>query len=125
VKVLSCKGGVYMTEKILQSSFDFSIRLIELVKYLKDESREFPLSERLLICGNGIGVNLSVAKMSAAKERAAKLGQALACAVECGHLLKLMAKTGDMTEQQSVPLREDCSYLINMIDGVKNKKNAP
>jgi len=111
-----------MTEKILQNSFDFSIRLIELVKYLKDEGREFPLSERLLICGNGIGVNLCIAKMSALKERTAKSEQALAFAVECEHLLKLMAKTGYMTEQQSVPLREDCSHLINMIDGVKNEK---
>lgn len=111
-----------MTDELLQNSFFLAVRLVELVRYLKDEGKDFPLSERLLICGNGVGVNLRIAKMSVAKERAVKTGQALAYALECEYLLKLMAKTGYMTEYQSMPLREDCTSLISMINSVKNEK---
>lgn len=106
-------------EKLKDSSFDFSVRLMELIKYLHEEDREFPLSRRLLHCGNGIAVNLLFAEMAEGKDRSGAVNQALAYAVESGHLLKLMAKTGYLTEQQSLPLREDCSHLIDLISDAK------
>jgi len=109
-------------QELLENSFDFSIRLSELVRYLQDEGKEFPLWQRLLICGNGIGTNLRMAEMSVVKERAVKLEQALACAVECEHLLKLMAKTGYLSERQSEPLRKDCSRLVELISRRRNYK---
>jgi len=101
-----------MNETSLERGFDFSVRLVELEKYLKNEGKDFPLSQRLLACGVGVGVHLRLAAMSAAKERAAKTALALAAAVECGYLLELLSKTGYLTERQSIPLREDCERLI-------------
>lgn len=105
----------------MESSFDFSIRLVELVKYLRDENREFPLEKWLLIRGNGVWVNLRMAELSDGKERSGAENQALACAVEIGYMLKLMAKTGYLDEQQSMPLREDCDELVKLISDSKKK----
>lgn len=111
-----------MNEKLKEDSFGFSIRLMELVKYLEDGGREFPLSQQLLVCGNGILINLSMAEMTEGKERTATINKALAYAVESSHLLKLMAKTGYLTERQSMPLREECESLVHSV--VDHKKNS-
>lgn len=103
-----------MKENLLENSFDFSIRLMELNKYLMDEGKAFPLSERLLACGSGICVNLSMADIRGEKD-GRDVYNALADAVESGHLLKLMAKTGYLTEQQSIPLRNECDRIIELI----------
>jgi len=110
-----------MKAELIESSFDFSIRLIELIKYLDNEGREFPLSQRLLNCGNGVGVNLRMAEISGTKSRPSATENSLACAVECGYLLKLMAKTGYLSELQSMPLRDTCNQLINLIIEAKKQ----
>jgi len=116
------KGGDFVKEGSIERSFDFSIRLTELVKYLQGEDREFPLSQRLLICGVGIGVCLRAAETSDAKGRAAKTEQALLYAIESGYLLELMVKTGYLGEQQSRPILEDCRQLKEFIANAKKRQ---
>lgn len=114
-----------MWEKLLDSSFDFSIRLVELVKYLNSEDRRFPLAEHLLNCGNGIGINLRMAARTAAgRENYEKMAQAGACAAEIEYTLEVMAKTGYLTEQQSLPLREECAELAEMIRAEERRTAA-
>lgn len=113
-------------QELLERSFDFSIRLLELIKYLADEGSVFPLSKRLLICGCSIGVNLRMAELFSAKEEQERLEQALTNAVDCEYLLELMVKTGYLTQQQSMPIREDCHYLKEQIMDIKkdNKRGT-
>jgi four helix bundle protein len=108
-----------MTDALLTNSFDFSIRLIELARYLKKEGKEFPLLACLLECGNGIGVNLRLVAISGAKERTVQLGQALAFVTESEYILELMTKTRYLSEQQSIPLRAGCTHLKEGITDMK------
>lgn len=100
----------------MEKSFDFSIRLIELAKYLRDENKEFPLTERLLICGIGIGVDLRIASGCMGKEKTARMAQAVAYAAECEYLLELMVKTGYLAEQQSRFVLEECAEIIKLLE---------
>lgn len=99
---------------VLDKSFDFSIRIIELAKYLDEEKKPFPLCERLLACATGIGVLLRLAE-STGRGFAENGRQALAYAVEAEYLLESMAKTGYLTEKQSLPIIGDCRELKKQI----------
>ena len=66
--------------QILDKSFDFSIRIIELAKYLDEGKKPFPLCERLLLCATGIGVYLRLSE-STGKRPAESGRQALSYAV--------------------------------------------
>lgn len=103
-------------DQIFEKSFDFSIRIIELTKYLDEEKKPFALRERLLKCGAGIGVYLRLAE--SIPNRSAESGrQALSYAVESEYLLETMAKTGYLTEKQSQPIISDCRALKTLIAG--------
>jgi len=42
---------------ILTKSFDFSVRIVKLYKYLCDDKKEYVLSKQLLRSGTSIGAN--------------------------------------------------------------------
>ncbi len=109
-------------DQVLEKSFDFSIRIIELVKYLNEEKKPFPLSERLLACVAEMGVCLRLAELTG--EKSAGVRQALSCAVEAEYLLEAMVKTGYLTEKQSRPVIGGCRALKSLIAGLLQKKDA-
>ena len=95
---------------LLDTAFDFSIRSIELVKYLEEEKRQFLLSERLMECAEGICVSLRMAQYM--PRSASEYGaQALKLALEAECLLELMVKTGCMSDMQSTPILAECRFL--------------
>lgn len=114
--------------QILDKSFIFSVRTVELAKYLIEENRPFPLSERLLSCAAGLGVSLRLAEM-AGKENDEHGTRALSCAMEAEYLLELMVKTGYLQEKQSKHILSDCCALKAMIADLfqdsKAEKEAP
>ena len=44
-----------------QKSLDFSIRIVNLYKYLKEKRKEYIMSKQLMRCGTSIGANLAEA----------------------------------------------------------------
>lgn len=109
--------------EVFERSFDFSVRVIELTKYLDEIENPFPLRERLLICGTGIGVFLRIAD-STGRKSAENGRQALSYAIEVEYLLETMAKTGHLTEKQSRPIISDCRALKTLIEGQLHKSDA-
>ncbi|MGE5614975.1 MAG: four helix bundle protein [Bacillota bacterium] len=103
-------------------SFDFSVRIIELVKYLDEEKKPFPLSERLIACAAGIGIFLRLAGLTG-RRSAENIVQALNCAVEAEFLLETMGKTGYLTEKQSLPIINDCRTLKTDVMELLHKAN--
>jgi hypothetical protein len=98
-------------EELTSKAFDFSIRSIELVRYLEEEKNIFPLANRLLDCSEGICVALRMAGRLAKTARE-NYGQAFRMSMEAECLLELMVKTGFLSEKQSVPILTDCRSLI-------------
>ncbi len=46
---------------IVEKSFDFAVRIINLYKYLSKEKHEYVLSKQILRCGTSIGANVEEA----------------------------------------------------------------
>jgi four helix bundle protein len=44
---------------VLEKSFDFAVRIVNLYKYLSNEKKEYVLSKQLLRCGTSIGANIN------------------------------------------------------------------
>lgn len=101
-------------DTVNDKSFDFSIRIIELIKYLEEEKKPFPLCDRLLTCATGIGVFLRLVG-APGKSSVTNSKLALSWAVEMEYLLEIMVKTGYLTEIQSVPLLSDCRSLKTLL----------
>jgi len=114
--------------QILDKSFVFSIRTIELIKYLDEEKNPFPLSERLLACAAGIGVSLRLAGMAGEETHEHGI-RALSYAVEAEYLLEIMVKTGHLQEKQSKHMISDCRILKAMLEDLfrdsKTEKKSP
>lgn len=109
--------------QVVDKSFDFSIRIIELAKYLEEEKKPFPLCERLLTCATGIGIFLRLAELTGMKF-AENGTQVLSYAVEAEYLLEIMAKTGYLTEKQSLLIIGDCRALKTLIGGLFHEANG-
>lgn len=103
-------------KQILEKSFDFSIRAVELIKYLERENRSFPLSERFLTCATGLGIIHRLVEITG-KKSVPDIKQAYSYAVEAEYLIELMAKTGYLQGKQSQPILEDCRALKALIAG--------
>ena len=104
-KPIVVDGGGNLAQTILNQSFNFSIRLMEMVHYLQLEEKEFPLTERLLNCSNQIGINMRLASTTSAKEQYSRYSLAFEAATECAYLLSLMEKTGYLTEREAAPIQ--------------------
>lgn len=76
--------------QLLENSFDFSIRAMELIRYLNEEKKTFLLRERFLVCATGIGISLRLTKVKNDKS----FEEALDYAVETEYLLEIMVKIG-------------------------------
>lgn len=106
----------------MEKSFDFSIRIIELAKYLERERKQFPYCERLLTCGSGIAVSLRLAELYD-YQNAASCRQALFYAAEVEYLLEIMVETDYLTQPQSKPILSDCRTIKTLIAEMLDKPN--
>jgi len=110
-------------ERLLDKSFDFSVRITELIKYLERENKSFPLSGRLLECAAGIGVCMKQAA-SAGSMSFETNQKTMSYASEAEYLLELMEKTEYMTEKQSRPILGDCRGLMSAIAALNIKQKG-
>lgn len=106
---------------LLLKTFDFGIRITELSNYLDEGKRRFPLIDRLLECGTGIGVCMRISETQP-KSRTDYYKQACKLAVETEYMLELMVKTGLLTEQQSKPMLTDCRSIKEEIETQLGRK---
>jgi len=95
---------------LLDKAFDFSIRSIELVNYLEEEKRPFPLANQLLMCAEEMCVCLRMVHYEP-KSASGYETKALKLALEAECLLELMVKTGFLSDMQSVPILTECRFL--------------
>lgn len=90
---------------MMECAYDYSVRVAELVRYLKEDGRDFPLSDKLLDCA--VAAGLAARK----KERKA----AADCVEQSDYMIEMAAKGGYLTERQAAPIREESRKLILML----------
>ncbi|MEP7128827.1 MAG: four helix bundle protein, partial [Chitinophagales bacterium] len=104
---------------ILQKSYAFAIRIVNLYRYLIEEKREFVLSKQLLRSGTSIGANTEEAiGGQSQKDFFAKLYLAYKEARESHYWLRLLRDTNYLTESEFKSLLKDCDELLKIIGSI-------
>ena len=98
-----------MKSVIVDKSFDFSVRIVKLYKFLSAEKNEYVLSKQLLRCGTSIGANVSEAQR----------GQSMAdFTTKMCIALKEANETDYLEKKQYESLSKDIEELINILTSI-------
>ena len=101
--------------KLRELSMDFSVDIIELVKYLKS-MKESIISNQIGRSGTSIGANIHEAQYTQGKrDFISKLEIALKEATETGYWLELLCRTKYIDEQTFKTLSAKCTSLRAML----------
>ena len=109
-----------MNDNVIENkSFDFAVRIVNLHKHLSSEKKEFVLSKQLLRSGTSIGANVSEAVRGQSKaDFLAKMCIALKEANESHYWIRLLHKTGYLTEQEFNSIENDAVELIKILSSI-------
>ena len=109
---------------IVEKSFEFAVRIVNLYKFLSKEHKEYVLSKQLLRCGTSIGANVTEAQRGQSKaDFTSKMSIALKEANETQYWLKLLFRTEYMTKKQYDSLNEDIQEIISILMAICRTAN--
>lgn len=101
---------------ILNQSFEFAVRIVNVYKYLTKEHKEFVLSKQLLRCGTSIGANVAEAQRGQSKaDFRAKMSIALKEANETEYWLRLLFRTNYLYEAHFRSLEAEIHSIIGLL----------
>ncbi len=114
-----------MSENIIETkSFDFAIRIVHLYKHLTRTKREFVMAKQLLRCGTSIGANIAESEKGQSKaDFNAKMNIAMKEANETYYWLRLLYRTGYLTEKEFLSMEKDIREILAIITAICKKTN--
>ena len=111
---------------IVEKSFSFAIRIVNLYKYLAFSMNERVMSTQILKSGTSIGANVREAQRSSSrKDFVAKINIALKEAYETEYWIELLYKTEYLTKQEYDSLFPECREITSILSQIviTTKKN--
>ena len=113
---------------IEEKSFDFSVRIVNLYKYLTDRKKEYVISKQLLRSGTSIGANICEAQQAqSTMDFLSKMNIALKEAYESDYWLRLLSRTEYLSKNEYGSIIPDCreitKILVSIIKTAKNNTN--
>ncbi len=104
---------------IVDKSFGFAIRIVNMYKYLTREKREYIISKQVMRSGTSIGANVTEAQRGQSKpDFVAKMSIALKEAYETEYWLRLLYRTQYLNHRQyesmAIEIEEIISLLISI-----------
>lgn len=107
---------------IVDKSFEFALKIVELYKFLVTEKKEYVLSKQLVRSGTSVGANIREAVVSQSKkEFIAKLNISLKEIHETQYWLLLLMKSDYITDQQA--LQNETEELIKILTSIIRTSN--
>lgn len=101
---------------LVDKSFSFAVRIVNLYKYLCSDKKEFVLSKQLLKSGTSIGANISESQdAQSTNDFISKLSIALKEARESKYWIELLKETEYLTKKESDSLVNDLIELIKLL----------
>jgi four helix bundle protein len=99
-----------------QKSFSFSVRVVNLYKYLKKEYGEYIISKQIIRAGTSIGAMIREAEYGeSTRDFAHKLHIALKEAHETAYWLELLYATGYINKRMFDSMSNDLSEILKML----------
>ena len=104
---------------ILNKSMEFSIRIVNLYKYLQKEKKETVLSNQLLRSGTSIGANVREGIYGQSRgDFLSKMSIALKESSETEYWLELLSRTGYMNEHEYESIKKECSEIARLLTAI-------
>jgi four helix bundle protein len=101
---------------IKSRTFEFSVRIVELYQFLRNEKKEFTLGKQLLRSGTSIGANVEEATAAQSKKDfIAKMSISLKEARETNYWLRLLKRTGYI---KKVDLINESEEIMNILGAI-------
>ena len=101
---------------IVAKSYDFSLRCVNLHKYLCDNYHDYHIGLQLMRSGTSVGANVREAIRGYSKsDFTAKMGIALKEASESEFWIEILRDSQYITEQQAESMLTDCVELIKLL----------
>lgn len=101
---------------IKEKTFQFSVKIVKLYKYLIEEKKEYTLSRQILKSGTSIGANVEEADAGISKaDFSAKISIAYKEAKETHYWLRLLYETNYLTEKVSKEYLNDCTEICKIL----------
>lgn len=98
-----------------EKTMAFAIRIVNLYKYLVDKN-EFVMSKQVLRSGTSIGANYAESiKAESPDDFKHKMSIARKEGEETLYWLELLCRTGYITEEQFVSMKNDCEQIQKML----------
>ncbi len=112
---------------VLDKSFEFAVRIVNLKKYLNISKQERILASQLLRSGTSIGANVTEADQAQSKaDFIAKICIANKEAHETRYWLRLLHETEYINDEEFSSIINDCQELIRLLQSIiksaKDKK---
>ena len=101
---------------IMEKSLTFSIRIVNLHKYLVKEKKEYMVSKQVYRSGTSIGANIAEAQQAQSKsDFVHKMSIALKEASETNYWIRLLHATDYLNDKAMESMIQDCSELEKML----------
>jgi four helix bundle protein len=100
-------------------SFSFSVRIVKLCRVLREQRREFILSNQLERSGCSIGANVTEAKQGQSRaDFLSKNSIALKETVETAYWLRLLHATGYLSDREFRSIYKDCDEIKRILASI-------
>ena len=104
---------------ILDKSFAFSVRAVQICRQMQEQKQEFTLSKQLLRSATSIGANVHEASNAhGKKDFIAKMYIAYKEATETEYWIKLLTATEYITGEEGTALLTDCVELKKILTAI-------
>ena len=107
-----------------KKSYDFAIRIVNMVKYIKCSEKEYALTNQVLRSGTAIGALIREAEYAqSTSDFINKLSIALKECNETFYWLNLLRDTGFINDKEAESMLQDCNELTAiLVSSVKTAK---
>jgi len=108
-----------MDTVIQDKSFRFSVRIVNLCKYLQREQKEYILAKQLIRSGTSIGANVAEAQQAQSKpDFIHKMNIALKEAYETDYWLRLLHATEYLNTKEYESIISDCWEMEKLLTAI-------
>lgn len=110
---------------VLDKSYSFALKIIQLNIYLNKEVKEYVLSKQLLRSGTSIGANFEEAIGGiSGKDFRAKMSIAYKEARETHYWLRLLIDSKLISEERGKPIKDDCEEIRKIMTSLLKTLNS-
>ena len=109
---------------IMRKSFAFSVRVVNLQKYLTEQKKEYVISKQIYKSGTSIGANIAEAQRAqSTADFVSKMKIALKEASETQYWLQLLCETKYISDKQFESIHSDLVEILKILTAIC--KNYP